>query len=561
MRDPLSTLLERPHAPEGDILVSRGASTTGAFQVPGGQVVSPRELSRMLQSRGAPTPVVVVDELGPQLLRTLREHPPGLLALVAGLDELSREPIARLEALGTLVLGPYAQVSVGAGEAVHCAHSRIELAALDRVGDAPGFLSLCPTPPWLPRWLDDPSGPLAGRPVLGFVAASLLHLGWARWYQRAAREALTHGRPHPVVVPLGVREPPVDAPGDPQVESTVAAHALEALTGPVFPAPRVIHAVSRARALEERDAASSEAIAMWSQARRALPLAGASEGMERPCEGLSMTVPTAAFLAQRALLRRAQATALLADPPPAPQFDEAMQARSLEVLRSAGEALSEHESKVVLRGFGIEITRQAVASSASGAAQYAEKIGFPVVLKAVSPDLRRKRELGGVILGRTTSASVRRAYATILHNIEQHAPTARLDGVLVAEQISEGLEIECGAIHMGDEGIALHGRAVGVSTPQERVFALTPLAPDDALLFAHAILSQVPVPALRRRVDPSPKDLAELFLRLDALTTRARARLLVVELSPVRLIHDPEDPRRYVTLDARIVQRPHLDGI
>ena len=117
---------------------------------------------------------------------------------------------------------------------------------------------------------------------------------------------------------------------------------------------------------------------------------------------------------------------------------------------------------------GVEITRQAVASSASGAAQYADTIGYPVVLKAVSPDLRRKQELGAVVLGLTTSAAVRRAYATIVHNVETHAPTAHLDGVLVAEQAPEGLELHCGAIRLHTGEMAIGGKelvAAGIAAP------------------------------------------------------------------------------------------------
>lgn len=100
------------------------------------------------------------------------------------------------------------------------------------------------------------------------------------------------------------------------------------------------------------------------------------------------------------------------------------------------------------------------------------------------------------------------------------------------------------------------------------------------------MLSRVPVPALRRASDPGVPELADLFLRLDALvlhfdrasptprperSERAErvsergdelspgtGRLISVELSPLRLVGAP---RGYLTLDARIVQRAHLEGV
>ncbi|HEY8380106.1 MAG TPA: acetate--CoA ligase family protein, partial [Nannocystis sp.] len=399
------------------------------------------------------------------------------------------------------------------------------------------------------------------------VPAATLHAGWARWARQAGARQ--------VVVPLGVPAPRVDRPRDPSLGPAAAAHALERLTGPVFPSPGVLALLLAARDMPEWTGDEGHApkgmaeetepgAALWRQARRALGLPGEERGMAAPHPGLPRAPlpPTDAFLAQRALLRRERAAGLMraAEQEPRVAFEPAALARAEEVLRSAGQVLSEHESKVVLRGFGIEVTRQAVASSASGAAQFAEQIGFPVVLKAVSPDLRRKQELGAVVLDLQTAAAVRRAYATIIANVEERAPTAHLDGVLVAEQIAEGLEIHCGAIALVSGETALFGRALAGA--HEYVLALSPLDAAEALLLAQAVVAGVP---LRRKDDPGLRDLAGLFLRLDALvrhfgaaSAESEGRLELVDLSPVRLL---SGPRGYVTLDARIVQRAHIEGL
>ncbi|MBK9754276.1 MAG: acetate--CoA ligase family protein [Nannocystis sp.] len=548
-----------------------------------GELLRDAELARRVRDHGAL--VVVVHSLGPALLRALRERPPALLVVTG-----PAEPGSLPALPDTLLLGPDARLQIGpTGDTVACATAPAELAALlaalasasdlsshlsqapastdlsprtDHLSQAPALpagvrLAACPTPPWWPLWLADPQ--LAGTRALGFVAAASLHPGWARW-ARAAGDAAEHA-----IVPLGLPPARLDLPRDPSLAAAVAAHALERFTGPLFPSPQLLALLCAPPAPVPEDSHDPGLLARWAQARRALPTLGAAVGMEAPLPGPGLAAPTAAFLAQAALLRRRQTRALLAAAPElaAPQQDPAAIARAEEVLRGAGQVLSEHESKVVLRGFGVEITRQAVASSASGAAQYADTIGYPVVLKAVSPDLRRKQELGAVVLGLTTSAAVRRAYATIVHNVETHAPTAHLDGVLVAEQAPEGLELHCGAIRLHTGEMAIFGRALGLSPPAEPCFALAPLAPADARLLAHAVLARVP--ALRRASDPGVAELAALLLRLDALVQHfdrdlspgTSGRLISVELSPLRLIGPP---RGYLTLDARIVQRAHLEG-
>jgi hypothetical protein len=129
--------------------------------------------------------------------------------------------------------------------------------------------------------------------------------------------------------------------------------------------------------------------------------------------------------------------------------------------------------------------------------------------------------------------------------------------------------------------MAIFGRALGLPLLAEVTLALSPLDHADALLLAHAVLARVPVPALRRASDPGVGELAALLLRIDALVrhfersaepgdTDAKpgrrelqgstgdGRLISVELSPIRLVGPP---RGYLTLDARIVQRAHLEGL
>ena len=568
---PAATALQALLADDSSIVIAEAAARH--VRIPG-ELLGEAALARRVRDAGAA--VVVVHTLAPTLARALRERPPALL-VVTGPGDGDPMPVPP----DTLVLGPDARLLVAdSGDTVACATRPSELAALlgaladlSREPESlspetasshlsqgpatplpPGLrLAACPTPPWWPQWLADPR--LAPCLALGFVAAASLHPGWARW-ARASDE-------RHAIIPLGLGPARLDTPRDPSLAAAVAAHALERFTGPLFPSAQLLALLHPRRPPVPGD--SHELAAVWAQARRALPAVGGAAGMETPGPGLALAAPTAAFLAQAARLRRAQTRALLAsDREPAPlQLDPSAVARAEEVLRGAGQVLSEHESKVVLRGFGVEITRQAVASSASGAAQYADTIGYPVVLKAVSPDLRRKQELGAVVLGLTTSAAVRRAYATIVHNVETHAPTAHLDGVLVAEQAPEGLELHCGAIRLHTGEMAIFGRALGIAPASEASFALAPLSRTDARLLAHAVLA--PVPALRRASDPGVPDLAELLLRLDALVQHfdqdlspgTAGRLISVELSPLRLIGPP---RGYLTLDARIVQRAHLEG-
>jgi acetyltransferase len=522
---------------------------------PASRVVPDEELARTLRHWSGAVRVVATPHVGPTLLRALREHPPQLLIITG---DLSPNQAADLQSIGqghdapTYVLGPRASLHVGDDGPLACAGERSELAALvDALGGA--RIALCPSPGWLPSWLE--SSTMESFDLVGYVDWEVLDLRWTRWAQCSDSRN--------VVVPLGVESPSTERALHPALDRATATHALEAMTGPIYPAPRVLATVHRgpSPANDALDTAPAPG-RLWSQARRALPRIGGLVGMDAPLPGLDVSTPTAAFLGQRVLLHMERARECLERSPELAEAgseasEESARERARAVLTGSGEVLSEHESKVVLRGYDIEITRQAVASSASGAANFADRIGYPVVLKAVSPDLRRKAELGAVKLALSNAAAVKRGYASIVHAVEENAPTARLDGVAVAEMVEHGQEIHCGGLRMQSGDIAFHGRPVGLDTPVDPCFCLASSDPAQAMLFAHAILSRLPVPARRRASDPSVQTLAALFLRLHTLFADTGDRLLSVELSPLRLV---SSERGYVTLDARIVQRAHLEG-
>ena len=553
LRAAFETLLDpRP----GPILGTAAAAEAAGCPATRLRIVPDRQLAAAVREREAT--VVLAHRLSATLQRALASHPVPLLVLTGALDDAHREALAALEGPGgTTLLGPRARLRFGEGSALLCAPEAGELEGLWRSLRG-ARLAVSPTPRWWWRLLSH--GSARALPAAGYVPAAILDEAWAQW--AAAQE------PDRVLVPLGVPTPTVDEPGAANLAAMVAAHALERWTGPVFPSPRVIASVLRGlRGSTPGPPDRAPDPGIWQQARRALPMLGAMVGMEQARADLAADAATAAFLAQRALLRVDAAQAALGIEHPAPSIDdEDGIARAGEVLRSAGEVLTDHESKVVLRGFGIEVTRQAVASSASGAAGFADRIGFPVALKALSPDLRRRAEIGAMQLSLRTAAAVRRAYGAIVDAVERNAPTARLDGVLVAEMVRPGLDLHCGAIRLPQGGIALFGRCVDASVPTEPVLAPAPLSRHDALLLGHAILARLPVPGLRRRSDPDVRDLATVLLRLSMLVERYGPRLDLVELRPVRLLEGPTDhetpgdARGYVTLDARIVQVPHLQG-
>src|SRR5436190_16872924 len=104
-------------------------------------------------------------------------------------------------------------------------------------------------------------------------------------------------------------------------------------------------------------------------------------------------------------------------------------------------ALTAPEGKLVCEAYGIPVPQEGVATSAADAAKLAGGMGFPVVLKIVSPDILHKTEAGGVLVGLKSADEVAKGYDTILANAKTYKADAKIDGVQVQQMLAGGQEV------------------------------------------------------------------------------------------------------------------------
>jgi len=141
--------------------------------------------------------------------------------------------------------------------------------------------------------------------------------------------------------------------------------------------------------------------------------------------------------------------------------------------------LLEHEVYEICSRYGLPVPKFGLATSADEAVSIAEKIGYPVVLKIVSPDI--KSDVGGVILNVKSSEDVKKAYETIMENVKKRAPSARIAGVLIQEMVPDGLEVIVGATRDNTFGpVLMFGLGgVFVEVLRDVSFRIAPLTSED----------------------------------------------------------------------------------
>jgi acetyl-CoA synthetase (ADP-forming) len=108
--------------------------------------------------------------------------------------------------------------------------------------------------------------------------------------------------------------------------------------------------------------------------------------------------------------------------------------------------LLEPEAKTVCKEYGIPVTKVKVAKTAEEAAQFSEEIGYPTVLKIVSPDVLHKFDVGGVVLNVNSREDAKNAYNKIIENVKKCRPNAEIKGILVQEMAPCSTEVIVGAI-------------------------------------------------------------------------------------------------------------------
>lgn len=108
--------------------------------------------------------------------------------------------------------------------------------------------------------------------------------------------------------------------------------------------------------------------------------------------------------------------------------------------------LLETEAKTVCAEYGIPVTRFKLAKSEADVIKFANEVGYPIVLKIVSPDIIHKSDVGGVIVGLKTAKDVQKGYKQIMQNIKRHNAKAKIEGVLIEEMAPSSTEVIVGAI-------------------------------------------------------------------------------------------------------------------
>ena len=207
----------------------------------------------------------------------------------------------------------------------------------------------------------------------------------------------------------------------------------------------------------------------------------------------------------------------------------------LDQAKAAGRlSLSADEAKVVCDAYGIATPREGTATTGASAGDIADGIGYPVVMKIVSPDILHKSDAGCVIADVQDRAHAISAYDDIVAAAKRHQPDAAIVGVQVQQQLAEAREVIVGAATDPSFGkvVAFGLGGVLVEVLRDVTFRLAPTTAEHARAMLDEIAGSEILDGVRGQSGVSRQALAELIVNVSRLVDDF-PEIVELDLNPV----------------------------
>ena len=215
-------------------------------------------------------------------------------------------------------------------------------------------------------------------------------------------------------------------------------------------------------------------------------------------------------------------------------------------------SLTELESKQILKEVGINTTEIELARSREEAVAHSQELGFPVVLKIVSPDILHKTDVGGVKLSLNNKEDVGNAYDEIISAIKKHQPSAKIQGVSVQPMARPATEVIIGMSKDPQFGPVLMFGLGGilVEVLKDISFRIVPLTMRDANEMIREIKGYPILEGYRGQEPANIAVLEQMLLKVSEFVD-SKPEIKELDINPIFAYRDSA-----LAIDARVILEP-----
>jgi acetyl coenzyme A synthetase (ADP forming)-like protein len=201
----------------------------------------------------------------------------------------------------------------------------------------------------------------------------------------------------------------------------------------------------------------------------------------------------------------------------------------------------------LLTTYGIQTSPIKLALDENEAVAIANELGFPVVMKIASPDISHKSDVGGVMLNITDTTSLQSGYAAMIEQVSKSMPNARIEGIHIQRQISNGQEVIIGAVRDAQFGMLMMFGSGGVEVEGLRdvAFALAPLSQAEAREMIRKTWAGRKLKGFRNIPAADEESAVDVLIKLSRLAFE-HSEIQEIEINPLRVL-----TRGAVAIDVR----------
>jgi len=225
----------------------------------------------------------------------------------------------------------------------------------------------------------------------------------------------------------------------------------------------------------------------------------------------------------------------------------------IDNARSKGRlALTEVEAKKVFDAYGLPITPTELAKTEDEAVTLANQIGYPLVMKIVSPDILHKSDAGGVKVNIKNETMVREAFKTILDNAKSYKADALIEGIAVQEMAPWATEVIVGSVKDATFGptIMFGLGGIFVEVLKDVTFRVAPISLPEAKLMQDEIRSAAILGGVRGEAPRDKAALAEVLARYAYMIHDLKDEIAESDANPVIVYEEGQGVK---VVDARII--------
>ena len=225
-----------------------------------------------------------------------------------------------------------------------------------------------------------------------------------------------------------------------------------------------------------------------------------------------------------------------------------------QTISTDHKVITEDLSKAVLKKYGIKVPGYALANSAKEATKAAKKLGFPLVMKVVSPQILHKTDVGGVKVGLQNEREVKKAFTDMYSRLSKKKGV-QLKGILLEKMVPQGVELIVGLQNDSQFGPVIMVGLGGILTEifKDVAFRMLPISMDDAKSMLAELKGSKILQGYRGSKPIDMNMLARALVQIGKIGIDNAEYFDSVDFNPIVVY-----PKSYFVVDAKIILKKEI---